>query len=152
MFAATPWEALTRCDERPRMWHGHEALKSVDIYGGMAQSVGRLKQVIQLGNNLLESNGFCAFETKCKLFLNIQKVCSIMLKIIESHKILRPAHGDCRPWFSMFPGFPGKKFLPPAFISGKAPEAFRSHYIHFFFLNQMRQNTTMRTETTRTAG
>ena len=42
--------------------------------------------------------------------------------------------------------------MAPALISGKAPEAFRSHYIHFFFLNQMRQNTTMRTETTRTAG
>ena len=76
---------------------------------------GRLKQVIQLGNssqarkirwhgsvgiancaksqtihvnNLLESNGFCAFETKCKLFLNIQKVCSIMLKIIELEKCM----------------------------------------------------------------
>lgn len=94
--------------------------------GGMAQSVGRLKQVIQLGNssqarkirwhgsvgsancaksqtihvnNLLESNGFCAFETKCKLFLNIQKVCSIMLKIIEleklwTHRIFRDTYSS----------------------------------------------------------
>ena len=50
-------------------------------------------------NNLLESNGFCAFETKCKLFLNIQKVCSIMLKIIEleklwTHRIFRDTYSS----------------------------------------------------------